>query len=100
MIKHDHLGPEKLIEVYDPSTNLHGFLVIDNTWLGVAKGGLRMTPAVDLEEVFHLARVMTYKNALAELPFGGGKSGVIANVKKISFEEKLELIRSFSRAIK
>ncbi|OGY26023.1 MAG: hypothetical protein A2Z24_02825 [Candidatus Woykebacteria bacterium RBG_16_44_10] len=100
MIKHDHLGPEKLIEVYDPYTKLHGFLVIDNTWLGVAKGGLRMTPSVDLEEVFHLARVMTYKNALAELPFGGGKSGVIANVKKISWEEKRSLVRAFSKAIK
>src|SRR4030067_1189588 len=100
MIEHDHLGPEKLIEVYDPQTKLHGFLVIDNTWLGVAKGGLRMTPSVDLEEVFHLARVMTYKNALAELPVGGGKSGVIANVKKISWEEKRSLVRAFSKAIK
>ena len=100
MIQPDHLGPEKLIEVYDSKTGMHGFLVIDNTWLGVAKGGLRITPTVTQEEVFHLARTMTYKNALAELPFGGGKSGVIANVKKISFEEKLELIRSFSRAIK
>jgi len=99
MIKPDNLGPEKLIEVYDQETGMHGFLVIDNTWLGVAKGGLRMTPGVSLEEVFQLARVMTYKNALAGLPFGGGKSGIVANVKKISLEEKFELIRSFSKAI-
>ncbi|HEX7456672.1 MAG TPA: Glu/Leu/Phe/Val dehydrogenase [Candidatus Nanoarchaeia archaeon] len=100
MIKHDHLGPEKLIEIYDQETKMRGFLVIDNTWLGVAKGGLRMTPGVTLEEIFHLARVMTYKNALAELPFGGGKSGIIADVKNISLAQKFELIRSFSRAIK
>ncbi|OGY21947.1 MAG: hypothetical protein A2126_00985 [Candidatus Woykebacteria bacterium GWB1_45_5] len=100
MIKHDSLGPEKLIEVYDPKTKLHGFLVIDNTLLGVAKGGLRMTPTVTLEETFHLARIMTYKNAIANLPFGGGKSGIVADVKKISQEEKSELIRGFSKAIK
>ena len=100
MIKHDQLGPEKLIEVYDQKTGMRGFLVIDNTWLGIGKGGLRMTPNVSLKEVFHLARVMTYKNALAELPFGGAKSGIIAAPKKISPEEKLELIRAFSRAIK
>ena len=100
MIKHDNLGPEKLIEVYDPDTKMRGFLVIDNTWLGVSKGGLRMTPDVTLEEIFHLARVMTYKNALAELPFGGGKAGIAVDVKQLDLEEKFELIRSFSKAIK
>lgn len=100
MINRDDLGPEKLIEVYDARTAMRGFLVIDNTWLGVAKGGLRMTPGVTLDEVFHLARTMTYKNALAELPFGGGKSGIIADPKSLKLEEKYELIRSFSRSIK
>ncbi len=100
MIKHDDLGPEKLIEVYDPKTRMVGFLVIDNTWLGVAKGGLRITPNVSLEEVYHLARTMTYKNALAELPFGGGKAGIIADVKSISPEEKIERVKAFSKAIK
>jgi len=100
MIKHDYLGPEKLIEVYDQKTKMHGFLVIDNTWLGVAKGGLRMSPEVNLEEVYHLARAMTYKNALADLPFGGGKSGIATDVKGASLDEKLELIIAFSKAIK
>jgi glutamate dehydrogenase/leucine dehydrogenase len=100
MIKHDHLGPEKLIEVYDPKTKMRGFLVVDNTWLGIAKGGLRMTPTVTLEDTFHLARTMTYKNALAELPFGGGKSAIVANAKKLDLEEKAELVRAFSKAIK
>ncbi|MEX0616208.1 MAG: Glu/Leu/Phe/Val dehydrogenase [Candidatus Woykebacteria bacterium] len=100
MINHDNLGPEKLLEVYDPKTGMRGLLVIDNTWLGVGKGGLRMTPNVSLKEIFHLARVMTYKNALAELPFGGAKSGIIADPKKISKVEKFELVRAFSKAIK
>src|SRR3990167_2615626 len=100
MVKHDHLGPEKLIEVYDSNTGMRGFLVIDNTWLGLAKGGLRITPTVSLEETFRLARTMTYKNALAELPFGGGKSGIVANGKKIDTDEKLKLVRAFSESIK
>ncbi len=100
MIKHDSLGPEKLIEVYDQKTKMKGFLVIDNTWLGVAKGGIRMTPMVTQEEVFHLARRMTYKNALSDLPFGGGKSGILISAKNISVEKKGELIRAFSKAVK
>lgn len=100
MIQFDWLGPEKLIEVYDSKVPLHGFLVIDNTSLGPAKGGLRITPTVTLEEIAALARVMTHKCALAELPFGGGKSGVRADLKKISTEVKFELIRSFAKAIK
>ena len=100
MITHDDLGPEKLIEVYDSGTGMRGFLVIDNTWSGIAKGGLRMTPTVNLDEVFHLARTMTYKNALAQLPFGGGKSGIVADPKIITKEKKHSLVRAFSKAIR
>lgn len=100
MITHDDLGPEKLIEVYDAGTGMKGFLVIDNTWFGIAKGGLRITPTVNLDEVFHLARTMTYKNALAQLPFGGGKSGIVADPKAMTKEEKYSLVRAFSEAIR
>jgi len=93
---HDEFGPEKIIEVFDK--DMHGFVVIDNTALGPAKGGIRMTPSVTVEEVARLARVMTWKNALAELPFGGGKAGVVAG--RLSRDQKFEIIRSFSRAIK
>ncbi len=71
------IGPEYVIEVYDPSLNMRGFLVIDSTFLGPGKGGLRMAPDVTLKEVFRLARAMTWKNALAGLPFGGAKAGII-----------------------
>jgi len=96
----DEWGPEKVLQVYDPQSKTQGILVIDNTALGPGKGGIRMTPTVSVEEVFRLARTMTWKCAMAELPFGGAKSGIIANPKKISKEEKLELIRAFAVALK
>ncbi|MEK7157682.1 MAG: Glu/Leu/Phe/Val dehydrogenase [Patescibacteria group bacterium] len=97
-IKKDKFGPEYVIEVYDPKIGMEGFLVIDNTTLGLGKGGIRMTPNVTREEVFRLARVMTWKNALAGIPFGGAKAGIIWNGG--SEELKQEFIRSFARAIK
>ena len=100
MVTFDKLGPEKILEVYDPKTKMHGFTVIDNTKRGPGKGGIRLTPTVTIEEVSRLARAMTFKNALADLPFGGAKSGIIADPKILTKEQKFEIIRSFSRAIK
>ena len=96
----DEWGPEKILHVYDPEIEMKGVLVIDNTTLGPGKGGIRMLPTVTAEEIFHLARTMTWKCALAELPFGGAKSGILANPKRISGEKKMEIIRAFSRALK
>jgi len=96
VIKRDEFGPEKVLEVYDPKTRMYGFLVIDNTNRGPGKGGIRMVSDVDLEEVFGLARAMTWKNALADLPFGGAKSGIVWDGKT----DKLGLIKAFARAIK
>ena len=96
----DEYGPEKSIEVYDPKTGMKGVVVIDNTTLGSGKGGIRMAPWVDEEEVFRLARTMTWKNALAELPFGGAKSGIIADPSKMNTEKKMDIVRAFSRALK
>lgn len=76
-IPHDQFGPEYVIDVYDPSLSLQGFLVIDNTALGPGKGGIRMTPDVTVEEVARLARTMTWKTALAGIPFGGAKAGLV-----------------------
>lgn len=96
----DEFGPELVYEVYDPKTGLRGVTVVDNTALGPGKGGIRMTPTVDVQEVFRLARTMTWKNSLADLPFGGGKSGIIADVKNIPMEKKRELMTAFGRALK
>ena len=97
-IKKDKFGPEYIIEVYAPKIGMEGFLVIDNTTLGLGKGGIRMTPNVTKEEVFRLARVMTWKNSLAGIPFGGAKAGIIWPGG--SDELKGEFIKSFARAIK
>lgn len=98
MIQHDKFGPEYIVEIYDSKIGMKGFLVIDNTILGPGKGGIRMTPDVTAEEVFRLARTMTWKNALADIPFGGAKAGIIwpggsKNLKK-------EFMTSFAKAIK
>src|SRR3989344_5722403 len=100
MITYDDLGPEMIVDVYDAKTKMRGFLVIDNTRRGPGKGGIRMTPTVDVTEVSRLARAMTYKCALADLPFGGAKSGIVADPKKLTKEQKFELVRSFSKSIK
>jgi len=96
MIEVDEFGPEKVIQVYDPKTKMKGFLVIDNSNRGPGKGGIRMVPDVDVKEVFGLARAMTWKNALADLPFGGAKSGIVWDGKT----DKEVLIRAFAQAIK
>ena len=94
----DKFGPEYIVKVYDPKIGMEGFLIIDNTVLGPGKGGLRMTPDVSEEEVFRLARVMTWKNALAGIPFGGAKAGI--KWFGGSSQLKKQYIQSFARAIK
>ena len=74
----DEYGPERILQVYDPLTKMQGVVVVDNTALGPGKGGVRMVPDVTTDEVFGLARAMTWKNALAGIPFGGAKSGIKA----------------------
>ena len=100
MVNFDGFGPEKIIEVYNPKVGMHGFVVLDNLSRGPGKGGIRMTPTVSIDEVSKLARAMTWKCAMADLPFGGGKSGIIADPKTISKEKKKEIIQAFSEAIK
>lgn len=100
LIKHDEFGPEKILELYDPITGMRGFSVIDNTAKGPGKGGIRMSASVDKEEVFKLARTMTIKNAMAELPFGGAKSGIIADPYRIGKKKKHDIVAAFGRALR
>ncbi|MSR86461.1 Glu/Leu/Phe/Val dehydrogenase [Candidatus Woesearchaeota archaeon] len=97
---YDALGPEKIIRFYDPKTGLKGVLCIDNTNRGPAKGGVRMRPDVTEEEVFRLARAMTLKCAMADLPFGGGKSGIIADPQTLTKAQKKSLCVAYGKAIK
>jgi glutamate dehydrogenase (NAD(P)+) len=97
---HDQYGPEKIIEVYNPKVGMRGIVVIDNTALGPGKGGIRMTATVSKDEVFRLARTMTWKNSLANIPFGGAKSGIICNPKTMSKEQKKTIVEAFGKALK
>lgn len=94
----DGFGPEYILEVYNPEIGMRGFLVIDNTVLGPGKGGIRMTSNVTKEEVFRLARTMTWKNALSEIPFGGAKAGIVW--QEGTEELKKRFVQSFAKAIK
>jgi len=100
MIEYNQYGPEKILSVYDSEAGMRGVVVIDNTTLGPGKGGIRMTPTVDVEEVARLARTMTWKCAVMELPFGGAKAGLIADSKGIGLGKKQALVEAFARSLK
>jgi len=99
MVTYDDYGPEKILEVYHPRIGMRGWVVIDNTALGPGKGGIRMTPSVSMDEVARLARAMTWKCSLAGLPFGGAKSGILADPKHMSPKQKDDIVRAFGQAI-
>ena len=75
----DELGPAKILILREPRVGLEAVVVVDNVACGPAIGGVRMAPDVTLEEVCRLARAMTFKNAAAGLPHGGGKSGIVTD---------------------
>jgi glutamate dehydrogenase (NAD(P)+) len=72
-----------------------GFRVQYNITLGPAKGGIRYHPSVTLDEVKTLAAWMTWKCAVAQVPFGGGKGGVICDPTKMSRRELEALTRRY-----
>jgi len=98
-IEYDEFGPEKIVEAYDPVTGMRGFVVVDNTAAGPGKGGIRMTPTVTATEVYKLARTMTWKCAMAELPFGGAKGGMVLPAGT-DIAKKEQLVRAYARAMK
>ena len=76
-----------------------GYRVQYNVTLGPAKGGIRYHPDVTLDEVTALAAWMTWKCAVAQLPFGGGKGGVICDPTKMSMRELEALTRRYTAEI-
>ena len=93
----DDLGPEKIVHIYEPKSGLKAIVVIDNLSLGPAVGGCRMASDVGTREVFRLARAMTLKNALSDLPHGGAKSAILEDP---GIANKEDMIRAFAQAIK
>lgn len=91
----DKFGPEKVIHVYEPSVNLKAILVIDNVAKGPAIGGMRIATDVSIEECVRLARAMTFKNAAAGLPHGGGKI-VIFGDPHMPKAQKSQMLRALA----
>ena len=81
---------ERVVEAIDEAAGYHGIVAIHSTKLGPAVGGTRVWPYTSFDEALtdalRLSRGMTYKAALAGLPFGGGKSVIIAESRKMDRE--------------
>jgi glutamate dehydrogenase (NAD(P)+)/glutamate dehydrogenase (NADP+) len=96
------IDQEQRVRLYDPdSGKTWGFVVVDDTRRGPGLGGIRMAPDLRLQEVCRLARAMTLKNSSACLPFGGGKSGIVADPGFFNAhpELKAKLIEKFAEAL-
>jgi len=98
--------PERIVEV---NFHIHrdngelemikGFRVQHCTLRGPAKGGIRFHPQVDMEEVKALAGWMTIKCAVMDIPYGGGKGGIIIDSSQLSKRELEHMTRQYIQAI-
>ena len=98
--------PQKVLEVNIPVQMdngeikvFKGFRSQHNNALGPYKGGIRFHPGVTKEEVMALSLWMSWKCAVAGIPFGGAKGGVVVNPKELSEGELERLSRGYARAI-
>ncbi|MEQ8603603.1 MAG: Glu/Leu/Phe/Val dehydrogenase [Marivibrio sp.] len=91
---------EQVVFASDAETGLRAVLAVHNTNRGPALGGCRMwayeSEEAAIADVLRLSRGMTYKNALADLPWGGGKSVIIADAKT---DKTPEMMRAMGRAV-
>ncbi|OGK64591.1 hypothetical protein A2209_03380 [Candidatus Roizmanbacteria bacterium RIFOXYA1_FULL_41_12] len=76
-----------------------GFRAQHNNKLGPYKGGIRFHPQVSREEVMALSTLMSLKCAVAGLPYGGAKGGIVIDPKKLTSDELEQLSRRYVRAI-
>jgi glutamate dehydrogenase (NAD(P)+)/glutamate dehydrogenase (NADP+) len=95
----DAIGPEKIVYLHDPDTGMKGIIVVDTMNLAGAGGGTRMLPDITTEEMFGLARAMTYKFAMLDLPVGGSKAGIWAD-PGMPREQKDAVLKAFGRLVK
>lgn len=98
--------PERILHVSLPvrldDGHVHrfeGYRVQHSTARGPAKGGIRFHPNVTLDEVKALATWMTWKCAVVNIPFGGGKGGVTCNPKDMSQGELERMTRRYAASI-
>lgn len=101
-IEVDNLGPRLVVCMWDEGAPIEigGYLVVDNLAMGQpSMGGIRMLPNISPAAIHNLARGMTLKNAAADLPYGGGKSGIVAE-RGLSPEEHTAVVRGFAHLIR
>ena len=91
---------EQVLFCRDEKAGLFAIIAIHNTTLGPAAGGCRMWPYTSVDEaltdVLRLSRAMSYKNALANLPLGGGKSVIIGDPQR---DKSKRLLTAFARFV-
>jgi len=98
--------PKRVLEVSVPTKMdngqvkvFTGYRVQHNVARGPAKGGIRYHPSVTLDEVKALAAWMTWKTATVNIPYGGGKGGVICDPKRMTKPELERMTRRFASEI-
>ncbi len=95
-------GTARLVVCDDWTSGLHAVIAIDDTTLGPGLGGVRWrsypSPQAAQDEARRLARVMTLKNACADLPYGGAKSVLIHDGRNDP-EHRLAQLRAFGRSV-
>ncbi len=85
-------------QLHDDEVHIfRSFVVRHSIALGPCKGGIRMRPGVTLDDVAGLAMEMTWKCALIGVPFGGGKSGIVADPERLSAYDRETLMRNYAR---
>ncbi|NHK26449.1 Glu/Leu/Phe/Val dehydrogenase [Parvularcula flava] len=91
---------ERVVRVEDTRSGLRAIIAVHSTALGPAGGGCRLwtyrSQGEAIADVLNLSRGMTYKNALADVGFGGGKAVILGPVPKTRRED---VFRSFGRAV-
>lgn len=73
----------------------NGYRVQHNNDFGIYKGGFRLNEKVSIEEMKTLSFLMSVKNRIYDLPFGGAKGGIALNPKKVSKEDLRQVIRDY-----
>ncbi len=94
---------EEVVFCHDPGSGLRAIIAIHNTRRGPALGGCRMWPYASedeaLTDALRLARGMTFKSALADLPFGGGKSVIIGDPRRDKTDALLLAMAGFVESL-
>ncbi|HLG29292.1 MAG TPA: phosphoglycerate kinase, partial [Candidatus Brocadiales bacterium] len=99
-LKQKLLTPERIEALRLSKGQIIAYRVHHNTARGPAKGGFREHPEVTLDDVRALAIWMTWKCALAGIPYGGSKGGIIANPENFLERKDALIVREYSRELK